>query len=38
MRRTISKLGEGKAGPKKELFNAESDRFLLTYLLTRLID
>ena len=32
MRRTISKLGEGKAGPKKELYNAVSDRFfLLTY-------
>ena len=38
IRRTISKLGEGKARPKKELFNAENDMFLLTYLLIRLID
>jgi len=33
IRRTISKLGEGKARPKKELFNAVNGKFLLTYLL-----
>jgi len=37
-RTTVSKLGYGKATSKKELFNAINDRFLLTYLLIRLID
>jgi len=36
LRRTVSKLGEVKARPKKEPFYAVSDRFLLTDSINRL--